>query len=219
MSEQAPPDKLVFRSDMKTVSRQTKDYFAEQNKKRAEKKAKRKKYTLLIGIPLCIVLVVSITVFLLNQSTSTPTTPEENQQTANTIYTQIMDNVSTSRPILAGTGSGVAPTTEAIAEANAAFEAEISDALEDKNAGAADAIRVAQMVFYINVGTDYAKMIEIGETVGDIDKLELEQQLQYYSIMSAAYTNQGDEEKAAFYSGKAVELISDESNSQEEGGI
>lgn len=231
MSEPNPPsqpkasgsgnDPVQFSSAMTTKAGQPKDYFAEQNQKQTAEKAKRSKQVkraLLIGIPALVLVVgaiVAIVIVNFNKPVVTPS--EENQQTANSIYNKVMDKVDKLRPALNTPGGSAAPSESAIAEADRVFEEAISEAVEIRNTGEADAIRVAQMLFYISVDTDYAKMIEIGEKVENVGALELQQQLQYYNVMANAYARIDNEEKAAEYYAEASRIAGILNGGQEEG--
>lgn len=212
---------VQFNSAMSTKAGQPKDYFAEQNQKQTAEKAKRSKQikrALLIGIPAFALVVGAIVVIVIINFNKPVVTPsEENQQTANSIYDKVMDKVNKLRPALATPGASTAPSESAVAEADQVFESAIAEATEIRNVGEADAIRVAQMLFYISVGTDYAKMLEIGETVENIDALELQQQLQYYNIMANAYARVDNEEKAAEYYAEASRIAGILNGGQEEG--
>lgn len=222
-SRPALKDAAQFRSDMPTKSERAKDYFAEQNQERDRKQAqrsKRIKRALIIEIPACTLLIgcVVVAIVLLNREKPVAvTTPEENQQTANTFYDQAIDKVNSSRPALTDPDASVLPSDSAVTEANEVFENAITEAMQDRNSGEADAIRVAQMLFYINVGTNYSKMIEIGEQVENVGALELQQQLQYYNIMANAYVRTGNEEKAIEYYAEASRIAELIGGDEEEG--
>lgn len=212
---------VQFNSAMSAKADQPKDYFAEQNAKRNEKKKKRSKQiklALIIGIPTSILVVCAVVALvILNFNKPVVTPSEENQQTANSIYDKVMDKVNKVRPALTNPGASTAPSEASVAEADKIFEDAIAEATEIRNVGEADAIRVAQMLFYISVGTDYAKMIEIGEKVENVDALELQQQLQYYNVMANAYAREDNSEKAAEYYAEASRIAGILNGGQEEG--
>lgn len=185
----------------KTAQKQ--DPFAEQNQKAAIEKQKqtktRNRGLIIGGIVLAVVVIVAITVafFVIRNNATTPS--EKNEETANDLYDEVMDKINASTP------SATGPSSTDISDANVIFEDAISQATADNNTGEADALRVAQMLFYVNVGTNYSEMIRIGEEVQNIEALEPQQQLQYYNIMANAYTATGQTEKASEYYVKAGE--------------
>lgn len=186
----------------KTAQKQ--DPFAEQNQKAAVKKQKqtktRNRGLIIGGIVLAVVVIAAITVafFVIRNNATTPS--EKNEETANNLYDEVMNKINASTP------SATGPSSTDISDANVIFEDAISQATASNNTGEADALRVAQMLFYVNVGTNYSEMIRIGEEVQNIEALEPQQQLQYYNIMANAYVSQNNMDKANEFYNLAAEI-------------
>lgn len=184
------------------------DYFAEQNQKAAAEKTKHKKITkkvLLISSIVAVLLIAMVILLIFLFKKPAENTPaEENTATAQGVYDEAMAKINS---IYNGNStSSTTPSAADIGAANEIFESAIVDAGNANNTGEADALRVAQMLFYVNISTDYSEMIRIGEEVKNIDALELQQQLQYYNIMASAYAMQNNPEKANEYYNKAAEI-------------
>lgn len=197
---------IQFHSARESKAAKKDDPFAEQNAKRAERqkqRSKRRKRTIRIVsaftglVAVCIGVCLAIVLGGKNEPEVSPS--EVNEERAQTAYRDAIDQIN----IEAINGF---PTENDISEANIIFENSISQAVESKDTNAADALRIAQMMFYNDVSTEYAKIIEIGESVENIQALEKIQQLRYYSLMATAYSEVGDRDRSVEAYFKAVVL-------------
>lgn len=181
--------------------------FAEQNAKRAEKKKQQKQkqkkiitVSSIIGSLIIVGVITTIVFLFVNNSEPDLTSSEVNKQEAQNAYQEALNKIDYGAIV-----DGM-PSDENVAEANETFEKYISEAVNSNNTNAADAMRVAQMLFYNSASVDYAKIIAIGESVENVSNLELKQQLQFYNLMANAYTAVENQKLADEYYDKLVEV-------------
>lgn len=195
--------KIQFHSEKGSKATQKVDLFAEQNAKQAEKqatRAKKRKRNITATVVIVGIIIVGVLVIILvnsNKSESNLTPSEINENEAQSTYQDAINQINSE-------AINGFPSNENISEANAVFEESIFQAVDENNTNMADSLRVAQMLFYNDVSTNYEKIIEIGESVEDIQSLEPIQQLRFYNLMATAYSAVGDKEKSIDSFFKAV---------------
>ncbi len=201
MSEPTPPDKIVFRSDMQTASQKPADYFAEQNKQRAEKKAKQKKQVKLalwIGIPIILILVAGLVVWLViitsNHSDSSAPGGSEGNPELSEVQDLNNQAIDAFAPTYSSDEDGNIIINGDLDAAEETFATELADA---KNADRLDTIYLAQIVFYTSI-EDNARAAEIVGKVNP-DNLNLSEKIKFYNLAYLAYAALGNTDRANYY--------------------
>lgn len=203
MSEATPPDKIVFRSDMKAASQQGTDYFAEQNKKNVEKKQKnnkiRKKVLIIGGAIALIAIIVVVVIVVLNMQHSGPTVvggdDQDNSDTALSGVQNLNGQVTeVFNPTYTVNDEGEVVVNGNMEAAEETFEAALAN---PANKERIDTIYVAQIVFYSSL-SDNQRVVEIAEKVNP-NKLNLSEKIKFYNLTYLAYAALGNNEQKTHY--------------------
>ena len=208
MGEQTPPNKLVFQSNMQTASQQPKDYFAEQNQKRAEKAAKQTKTRkrLIIGLVLLLVIIVAVIVILLvfRPQHSGPVVSDDAGQDGSSVVggnSELagVENLNQQvtevfAPTYSVDANGNVVVNGDMAAAEATFEAALANPANEKRTST---IYLAQIVFYSSLG-DNQRIVEIVPNVKP-DDLNISEKIKFYNLAYLAYAALGDKNQATHY--------------------
>lgn len=208
MSEPTPPDKIVFRSDMQTASQKPADYFAEQNKQRAEKKAKQKKQVKLalwIGGTLVIILLAGLIAWLAVLMSQT----SSSDNAGITLGSGSIEEIDTLRDLaddVFNASASVGTDGEFTISGNieAASQLFVSTLNNAENKKYADQIRLSAMSFYYYNGY-YDELVKYAEEVNP-ENLSYDQKIMFYNLASLGYSSIGNSVKSDEYMNMALTL-------------
>lgn len=208
MSEPTPPDKIVFRSDMQTASQKPADYFAEQNKQRAEKKAKQKKQVKLalwIGGTLVIILLAGLIAWLAVLMSQT----SSSDNAGITLGSGSIEEIDTLRDLaddVFDASASVGTDGEFTISGNieAASQLFVSTLNNAENKKYADQIRLSAMSFYYYNGY-YDELVKYAEEVNP-ENLSYDQKIMFYNLASLGYSSIGNSVKSDEYMNMALTL-------------
>lgn len=198
--ESAGSSPVQFNSATSTKASQPKDYFAEQNKKRAEKKQKMKKVrklAILIGVAIALVLVVVIVI--LASSHGGPVVDDAGQDGNTSSEMAGVNNLNEQVEEVFDPTFSVGEDGNIVMNGDfEAVEQMYAAALDNPaNAGRINTIYVAQMTFYSSFG-DTERVVEIVQKV-DPAKLNSTEKARFYNLAYLAYAALGDTFQANHY--------------------
>lgn len=210
--------KVAFHSSNIPTARSAnrQDPFAEQNAKAAEKKQHdskiRKRIYIGLGVVLALAL-VGLGIWLVILFTQPTTTPDQPADDTNITFNpddvaadlsklqNLMNNAFNAKPDVSGDGS-----VSISGDLNAAEEIFNNVVSNPANRDYINQINLERVTFYFT-NSMFDKVIELAEQ-GNIDptKLSVEEQFEYYNMLTTVYYYQGNKEKSDEYNNLAIQL-------------
>lgn len=190
---------VQFNSKTSAKANQPKDYFAEQNKKRAEKKQKAKKiHKIAILISAIAMLVLIVLIVVLVSSHSGPVV-DDDEQGGNGSELSAVQNLNEQVEEVFEPSFSVGEDGNLVMNGDfEAVEQMYAAALDNPaNAGRIDTIYLAQMTFYSSFG-DTERVVEIAQKV-EPKKLNSVEKASFYNLAYLAYNALGDTLHAEYY--------------------
>lgn len=203
MNELTPQNNIPQNNITHQVGYQPIDYFAEQNRVRAEKRAKRKKLIRIMIIVggVLLLLLAGLTVLLLINI------PSQNDGTV--LSADSIEEVERLRELAE---TNFAPTAYENSQGEAVLEGDIesaaaifTSALKDvRNRNYTNQIRLSAMSFYYYNGY-YQEVVSYAENV-DVNKLTDDQKVMFYNLAALGYEGIGNVIKSNEYMNEAIRL-------------
>ncbi len=200
--ESAGSSPVQFNSATSTKASQPKDYFAEQNKKRAEKKQKaskaRKKIFIIGGVIALVAIIVAVIFIVIDMQTPKPTVKDDTDGDGNT-------DLSGAQNLSEQVTDVFEPTYEVGENGNIVVDGDLEAAevtfvaalANPANKDRIDTIYLAQIIFYSSLSNNQ-RIVEIAENVNP-SKLNLSERIKFYNLTYLAYAALGNKDRADHY--------------------